>query len=65
MLIHGLDFRINWRKFMVGTSFFVPCLDADEALFQIERTTKRLRYRIKTLKVIEKGVCGLRIWRVR
>jgi hypothetical protein len=50
---------------MVGTSFFVPCLDTDEALFQIERTTKRLRYRIKTLKVIEKGVCGLRIWRVR
>ena len=50
---------------MVGTSFFVPCLNADEALFQIERTTKRLRYRIKTLKVIEKGVCGLRIWRVK
>ena len=65
MLIHGLDFRINWAKFIVGASFFVPCLDVEEALIQIKRTTTRLRFRIKALAVIEKGVYGLRIWRIK
>jgi hypothetical protein len=65
MLIHGLNFDINWSKFVVGASFFIPCLDADDAMTQIKRTTKRLRYKIKTQIVIEKGIQGLRIWRIK
>jgi hypothetical protein len=65
MLIHGLNFSVNWRNFVVGASFFVPCLDADEALMQILRTTKRLRYKVKTQIVVEKGIQGLRVWRIK
>jgi len=50
---------------VVGSSFFIPCLDQDAALVQIKRTTKRLRYKIKTQTVVEKGIIGLRIWRIR
>ena len=35
MLIHGLDFKVEWSKFIVGASFFIPCLDTEEALIQI------------------------------
>ena len=65
MLIHGLNFRVNWKNFVVGASFFIPCLDTEEALAQVKRTTKRLGYKIKTQIVVEKGVQGLRIWRIK
>jgi hypothetical protein len=65
MLIHGLSFQVNWRNFVVGASFFIPCLDQKYALAQVKRTTTRLGYGIKHQFVIEKGILGLRVWRVR
>jgi hypothetical protein len=65
MLIHGIDFKINWRNFVVGSSFFIPCLDPNIALEQVERATKRLKFHIKTQIVVEKGVQGLRVWRIK
>lgn len=65
MLIHGLSFRVNWKNFVVGASFFIPCLDTEGALAQVKRTTKRLGYKIKTQIVVEKGIHGLRVWRIK
>ena len=65
MLIHGLDFRVNWKNFVVGSSFFIPCLDTDTALTQINRTVKRLGFTIKSQIVVEKGLTGLRVWRIK
>jgi hypothetical protein len=65
MLIHGLSFRINWRNFIIGSSFFIPCLDAEEARQQVKRVTKRLGYKVKTQVSIEKGIHGLRVWRIK
>lgn len=65
MLIHGLSFRVNWKNFVIGSSFFIPCLDTEEALAQVKRTTKRLGYKIKTQVVVEKGIRGLRVWRIK
>jgi hypothetical protein len=65
MLIHRLNFRVNWKNFVVGASFFIPCLDTDDALKQVKKTTNRLRYKITSRVVIEKGIYGLRIWRIR
>ena len=65
MLIHGLDFRVNWKNFVIGSSFFIPCLDPEEAETTILKTTKRLGYVVKTRVVVEKGIGGLRIWRIR
>ena len=65
MLIHGIDFKINWAKFIVGSSFFVPCLDTDYAFNQVKRTVKRLRYVVEIRVVIEQGIQGLRVWRIK
>ena len=65
MLIHGLDFRVNWKNFVVGSSFFIPCLDTEEAEAQVLRTVKRLRFTVKTQIVVEKGLQGLRVWRIK
>jgi hypothetical protein len=65
MLIHGLSFRVNWRNFVVGSSFFIPCLDHNHALAQVKRTVRRLRFKIKTQIVVEKGITGLRVWRIK
>ena len=65
MLIHGLSFRINWAKFIVGASFFIPCLDTEAALAEVITVTKRLGYRIKSHVDVYKGVYGLRIWRIK
>jgi hypothetical protein len=65
MLIHGLDFRVNWKNFVVGSSFFIPCLDTEEALATVLKTTKRLGYTVKSRAVVEKGIGGLRVWRIK
>jgi hypothetical protein len=64
MLIHGLDFRVNWKNFVVGSSFFIPCLAPEEALTTVLKTTKRLGYKVKGREVVEKGIGGLRVWRI-
>jgi hypothetical protein len=65
MQIHGLTLRINWSKFIVGASIFIPCLDTEAALASIVPTLRRLRYRIKHQVAIDKGIYGLRIWRIK
>jgi hypothetical protein len=65
MRVNGVTFNINWAKFKVGWSFFVPCVDPDEAKSRVKSVTKRLGYQIKARAVIEDGVRGLRIWRLR
>jgi hypothetical protein len=65
MLIQGIEFKINWAKFIVGASFFVPCLDTEHAFNQVKRTVKRLRYVVEIRVVIEQGIQGLRVWRIK
>ena len=50
---------------MVGSSFFIPCLDPEGAEATVLRTIKRLGYVVKTRVVVEKGIGGLRIWRIK
>ena len=65
MLIHGLSFRVNWAKFKVGASFFIPCLDTEAALARVIEVTGRLNYKIRHRVLVEHGIYGLRIWRIK
>lgn len=65
MRVHGISFNINWEKFGVGYSFFIPCLDPEEARKQVKRTAKRLGFTVKTKVTIEENVKGLRVWRMK
>jgi hypothetical protein len=64
MLVEKISYKIDWRKFKKGTSFFIPCLDCKEAKAEILCTTNRLKMKILTKVVIEEGIRGLRVWRV-
>lgn len=63
MQIEGIQYRINWSKFRVGTSFFVPCIDHETARKTVERHFKRYKINVVTKLVITEGVKGLRVWR--
>jgi len=64
MLIHGINFNVNWQKFDVGTSFFIPCLDFSTARRTIRQYAKELRIKVVIKPVVEEGIQGLRVWRV-
>ena len=64
MKIESVSYRINWKKFKKGYSFFVPCIDPEAARQTLVAVTKRLKVKVVTKVTIEDGVKGLRIWRV-
>lgn len=65
MKVNGLEYRVDWKKFRVGWSFFVPCLRLEEGKYRITVVTKRLGYKVLIKPVIEEGIKGLRVWRVK
>ena len=65
MRVHGLSFEIDWSKFKPGRTFFIPCLDLETAKKEVGVVAKRLRYSVEMRGVIENGVKGLRVWRIK
>ena len=65
MKIEGITYNLNWIEFSVGSSFFIPCLNDVEARELLERKMKRLKYATTIKLVIEDGVRGLRVWRIK
>ena len=65
MRIHGISFNIVWERFGVGTSFFIPCLDVNEAMRKVKEVARRFRYGVKTKVVVEENIKGLRVWRIK
>ena len=64
MKIETVTYRINWAKFRVGHSFFVPCIDHRAAKKSVLTVAERLKMDVVIKIVIEDGIKGLRIWRV-
>jgi hypothetical protein len=65
MRINRLDYNIDWRRFRVGWSFFVPCLLLQEGRETIATVAKRLGFKVLIKPVIEDGIKGLRVWRIK
>jgi len=63
--IHGISFNVVWERFGVGTSFFIPCLDVNEARRKVKEVARRFRYGVKTKVVVEENIKGLRVWRIK
>jgi len=65
MVVDGVLYEVDWRGFVVGASFFIPCIHAQEAREDVKKITQRLGFRVTMKVVIEDGIRGLRIWRIR
>ena len=63
MKIETVSYRIDWKKFRVGHSFFVPCIDHKEARKTLSAVTRRLKIAVVTKVTIEDGIKGLRVWK--
>jgi hypothetical protein len=64
MLVEKISYNIDWKKFKVGYSMFIPCLDPAQAKKDILRVTDRLKVDVLLKIVIEEGVQGVRMWRI-
>jgi hypothetical protein len=65
MIIDGITYQLSWQDFSVGSSFFVPCLNDKAARKLIEFKMSRLGYAVIVKLVIEDGIRGLRVWRIK
>lgn len=65
MTIDGVDYEIDWEEFTVGSSFFVPCLSVSYSSEYVYRKMRRLGYAVIIKVVVEDGVQGLRVWRIK
>jgi len=65
MKINDVNYSVNWRRFKVGCSFFVPCLRIDESKKTIQAVVKRLGFKVVMKLVIEDAIKGLRVWRIK
>jgi hypothetical protein len=60
----GLPIEIQWSKFDVGTSIFIPCINRVPVANYVTKVTQRLKFRIVIKFVVENDVYGLRVWRI-
>jgi len=64
MKVEKVTYEIDWKKFKVGYSFFIPCLNPKKSRRNILKVVHRLKYKVVHKVVIEDGVRGVRVWRV-
>lgn len=62
MLVQGIEYDLDWKKFRPPQSVFIPCLDIAGARKELLAVTQRLRRKVVTKEVIENDVRGLRVW---
>lgn len=61
--IEGVQVQVDWSKFYVGSSFFVPCIKTQTFLMQFMIHARRREFTIRAMARIENGMWGIRIWR--
>lgn len=64
MLIEGIQYEIDWRKFKKGTSITFPCLDAEKAEAEVRSVTGRMKLKVIMKVVYDDGIKALRVWKV-
>jgi hypothetical protein len=63
MILHTLNFVIDWEEFKPYTSFFIPCLDYKKAKKLIKAECDKRGYVVRIYVRIEDGILGVRAWR--
>jgi hypothetical protein len=59
----GLVIKVEWDKFIVGSSIFVPAINHVKLKEQILDIAKRKRWEVETRRRVESKILGVRIWR--
>ena len=59
-----VEFEVPWDRFTLGTSLFIPCMNPTETLMTFRKEAQRQGVMFTYRIVVEKGVQGLRVWRI-
>ena len=62
--IEGVQVQIEWHKFKLGSSFFLPCIAHERMIRAITQRADDRGFKIKTIAHIENGMWGIRVWRI-
>jgi hypothetical protein len=62
--LEGLLIPIRWTDFKQHTSFFIPCVKCTRLRNQIIDKAEKANVVIEHKEVVEKGVKGIRVWRL-
>jgi hypothetical protein len=62
--IEGVQVQIEWHKFKLGSSFFLPCIAHERMIRAITQRADDRGFRVKTIAHIENGMWGIRVWRI-
>jgi hypothetical protein len=63
--IEGIQVQIEWAKFSVGTSFFLPCIAHNRMASGIAQRAESRGYQVKIIPRIENQMWGIRVWRIK
>ena len=59
----GVVVVIPWNKFTVGVSGFVPCVNTEKAVQQLNKIAKDRGIELDIRVTIEENCLGVRFWR--
>ena len=62
--VDGVPVIIEWHKFVVGSSFYIPCLNRRDIADKLVISAKERGMKIKFRFVLEGGTQGVRFWRI-
>ena len=62
--IEGIQVQIEWSKFSIGTSFFLPCIAHNRMANGITQRAESRGFKVKILPRIENQMWGIRVWRI-
>jgi hypothetical protein len=62
--VEGVDLNIEWGKFVVGASFFIPCINHKTLIREVTNHAIARKVKIKGISRIENGMWGVRFWRI-
>jgi hypothetical protein len=60
----GVVIAVNWDKFEVGSSVFIPAINLAELEKQVRNVAIKLNFQIKSAERIENSKLGMRFWRI-
>lgn len=61
----GVRIVVDWDKFRIDSSVFIPCLNTKEAIRQFRERGKFQASELHEQVLIENGYYGVRIWRIK
>lgn len=60
----GVKIYIPWDDMNTGDSVFIPCINTDKALEQLDRLRRRHGVNTQYMITIENDRYGMRVWRL-